>query len=53
MKHVQKNINNQINRCNDMRYKKKHNLFFLKYRFVEKFVNAVQFHEKILTKTIF
>jgi hypothetical protein len=33
--------------------KKKHDLFFLKYRFVEKFVNAVQSHKKILTKTIF
>jgi hypothetical protein len=32
---------------------KKHNLFFLKYRFVEKFVNAIQSHKKILTKTIF
>jgi hypothetical protein len=32
---------------------KKHDLFLLKYRFVEKFVNAVQFHKKILTKTIF
>jgi hypothetical protein len=32
---------------------KKHDLFFLKYRFVEKFVNAVQSHKKILTKTIF
>jgi hypothetical protein len=32
--------------------KKKHDLFFLKYRFVEKFVNAVQSHKKILTKTI-
>jgi hypothetical protein len=31
---------------------KKHDLFFLKYRFVEKFVNAVQSHKKILTKTI-
>jgi hypothetical protein len=33
--------------------KKKHDLFFLKYRFVEKFVNAVQSHKKILAKTIF
>jgi hypothetical protein len=32
---------------------KKHDLFFLKYQFVEKFVNAVQSHKKILTKTIF
>jgi hypothetical protein len=32
--------------------KKKHDLFLLKYRFVEKFVNAVQSHKKILTKTI-
>ncbi len=32
---------------------KKHDLFFLKYRSVEKFVNAVQSHKKILTKTIF
>jgi hypothetical protein len=31
---------------------KKHDLFFLKYRFVEKFVNAVQSHTKILAKTI-
>jgi hypothetical protein len=31
---------------------KKHDLFFLKYRFVEKFVNAVQSHKKILAKTI-
>jgi hypothetical protein len=31
---------------------KKHDLLFLKYRFVEKFVNAVQFHKKILAKTI-
>ncbi len=27
--------------------------FFLKYRLVEKFVNVIQFHKKILTKTIF
>jgi hypothetical protein len=33
--------------------KKKHDLFFLKYRFVEKFVNAIQSHKKILAKTIF
>ncbi len=33
--------------------KKKHDLFLLKYRFVEKFVNAVQSHKKILSKTIF
>jgi hypothetical protein len=32
---------------------KKHDLFLLKYRFVEKFVNEVQSHKKILTKTIF
>jgi hypothetical protein len=32
---------------------KKHDLFFLKYRLIEKFVNAVQFHKKILKKTIF
>jgi hypothetical protein len=32
---------------------KKHDLFLLKYRLVEKFVNAVQSHKKILTKTIF
>jgi hypothetical protein len=32
---------------------KKHNLFFLKYRFVEKFVNAIQSHKKFLAKTIF
>jgi hypothetical protein len=32
---------------------KKHDLFFLKYRFVEKFVNAVQSHKKILAKTTF
>jgi hypothetical protein len=32
---------------------KKHDLFFLKYRFIEKFVNAVQSHKKILAKTIF
>jgi hypothetical protein len=32
---------------------KNHDLFFLKYRFVEKFVNAVQFRKKILAKTIF
>jgi hypothetical protein len=31
---------------------KKHDLFFLKYQFVEKFVNAVSFHKKILAKTI-
>jgi hypothetical protein len=33
--------------------KKKHDLSLLKYRFVEKFVNAVQSHKKILAKTIF
>ncbi len=32
---------------------KKHDLFLLKYRFVEKSVNAVQSHKKILAKTIF
>jgi hypothetical protein len=32
---------------------KKHDLSLLKYRFVEKFVNAVQSHKKILAKTIF
>jgi hypothetical protein len=32
---------------------KKHDLSFLKYRFVEKFVNAVQSHKKILAKTTF
>jgi hypothetical protein len=32
---------------------KKHDLFFLKYRFVEKFVNAIQSHKKILAKTFF
>ncbi len=32
---------------------KKHDLFLLKYRSIEKFVNAVQSHKKILTKTIF
>ncbi len=32
---------------------KKHELSLLKYRFVEKFVNAVQSHKKILTKTTF
>jgi hypothetical protein len=32
---------------------KKHDLFLLKYRFVEKFVNAIQSHKKILTKTTF
>jgi hypothetical protein len=32
---------------------KKHDLSFLKYRSVEKFVNLIQFHKKILTKTIF
>ncbi len=31
---------------------KKHDLFLLKYRFVEKFVNVIQSHKKILTKTI-
>jgi hypothetical protein len=32
---------------------KKHDLSLLKYRLVEKFVNAIQSHKKILTKTIF
>jgi hypothetical protein len=32
---------------------KKHDLFLLKYRLVEKFVNAVQSHKKILAKTTF
>ncbi len=32
---------------------KKYDLFFLKYRLIEKFVNSIQFHKKILTKTIF
>ncbi len=32
---------------------KKHDLFLLKYRSIDKFVNAVQSHKKILTKTIF
>jgi hypothetical protein len=31
---------------------KKHNLFFLKYRSIEKFVNSIQSHKKILAKTI-
>jgi hypothetical protein len=31
---------------------KKHDLFFLKYRLIEKFVNVVQFRKNILTKTI-
>ncbi len=31
---------------------KKHDLFLLKYRSIEKFVNTVQFHKKILAKTI-
>jgi hypothetical protein len=31
---------------------KKHNLFFLKYRSVEKFVNAIQSRKNILAKTI-
>jgi hypothetical protein len=31
---------------------KKHDLSLLKYRFVEKFVNAIQSHKKILAKTI-
>jgi hypothetical protein len=33
--------------------KKKRDLFFLKYRFVEKFDNEIQSRKKILTKTIF
>jgi hypothetical protein len=32
--------------------KKKHDLFFLKYRFVEKFVNSIQSHKKTLAKSI-
>jgi hypothetical protein len=32
---------------------KKHDLFFLKYRLIENFVNAIQSHKKILAKTIF
>ncbi len=32
---------------------KKHDLFLLKYRSIEKFVNTVQSHKKILTKTTF
>ncbi len=36
-----------------MRHWEKTRFFFFKYRFVEKFVNAVQSHKKILTKTIF
>jgi hypothetical protein len=32
---------------------KKHNLLFLKYRLIEKFVNAVQSHKKILTRRLF
>ncbi len=31
---------------------KKHDLSFLKYRSIEKFVNSIQSHKKILTKTI-
>jgi hypothetical protein len=31
---------------------KKHDLLFLKYRSIEKFVNAVQFRKNILAKTI-
>jgi hypothetical protein len=31
---------------------KKHDLFLLKYRLIEKFVNSVQSHKKILAKTI-
>jgi hypothetical protein len=45
---INKSINAMI--CD---IEKKHNLFLLKYRSIEKFVNAVQFHKKILTKTIF
>ncbi len=33
--------------------KKRHELFFLKYRFVEKFVNAMQSHKKTIAKTTF
>jgi hypothetical protein len=32
--------------------KKEHDLFLLKYWFVEKFINAIQSHKKILVKTI-
>jgi hypothetical protein len=32
---------------------KKHDLSFLKYRSIEKFVNSIQSHKKISTKTIF
>jgi hypothetical protein len=32
---------------------KKHDLSFLKYRLIEKFVNTIQSHKKILTKTTF
>ncbi len=32
--------------------KKKHDLFLLKYRFIEKFVNSIQSHKKTLTKLI-
>ncbi len=31
--------------------KKRHELFLLKYRFVEKFVNAIQSHKKMTAKT--
>ncbi len=31
--------------------KKRHKLFLLKYRFVEKFVNAMQSHKKTIAKT--
>jgi hypothetical protein len=33
--------------------KKRHELLFLKYRFVEKFVNAIQSHKKTIAKTTF
>jgi hypothetical protein len=32
---------------------KKHDLFLLKYRSIEKFVNVIQSHKKILANTIF
>jgi hypothetical protein len=44
---INKSIDAMI--CN---IEKKHDLLFFKYRSIEKFVNAVQSHKKILTKTI-
>jgi hypothetical protein len=44
---INKSINAMI--CD---IEKKHDLFFLKYRSIEKFVNVIQFHKKILTKMI-